>query len=92
MAPCLAGTQGATLNIGSEGTWVSAQVPSDHQERLPFCSSPPAPGPAPQHSLLLFQLVGGCELIKQLPIHLHEGLEHVVDQRYDGSWQGPRRG
>lgn len=43
--------------------------------------------PSPQHSLLLFQLVGGCEFIKQLPIHLHKGLEHVVDQRYDGSWQ-----
>lgn len=39
----------------------------------------------PQYSLLLLQLVGSCKLIEQLPIHLHESLEHIVDQRYDGS-------
>lgn len=55
-----------------------------------FLPSPPMPGP--QYSLLLLQLVGGCELIEQLPVHLHEGLEHIVDQRYNGSWQGQGRG
>jgi hypothetical protein len=48
--------------------------------------------PSLQCSLLLLQLVGGCELIEQLSIHLHEGLEHIVDQRYDGSWHSEGRG
>lgn len=36
------------------------------------------------HSLLLLHFVGGGEVIKQFAVHLHEGLQHVVDQRHDG--------
>lgn len=36
------------------------------------------------HSLLFLHFVGGSEVIKQLAVHLHEGLQHVVDQRHDG--------
>lgn len=35
-------------------------------------------------SLLFLHFVGGSEVIKQLAVHLHEGLQHVVDQRHDG--------
>lgn len=36
------------------------------------------------HSLLFLHFVGGSEVIKQLAVHLHEGLQHVVDQGHDG--------
>lgn len=73
--------------------WLASSLPPTVDSLLLFQSLPPGthccfsspPAPTPQDSLLLFQLVGGCELIKQLPIHLHEGLEHVVDQGHDGS-------
>lgn len=36
------------------------------------------------HLLLPFRLIADGELVEQLRVHLHEGLEHVVDQRDDG--------
>lgn len=45
----------------------------------------PSGQPPTQYSLLFLQLVGGCKLVEQLPIHLHESLEYVVDQRDNGS-------
>ena len=38
-----------------------------------------------QHTILLLSisLVGGREVIEEATVHLHEGLEHVVDQGDD---------
>lgn len=36
------------------------------------------------YSLLFLHFVGGSEVIKQLAVHLHEGLQDVVDERHDG--------
>lgn len=86
-----AGTQGETkLLITQDMGHPPRLLPTPRSQLLPaFSPLPPCPA---QHSLLLFKLVGGCELIKQLSIHLHERLEHIVDQRHDGSWQGPGKG
>ena len=35
------------------------------------------------NSLLPVRLVAGGEVVEQPRVHLHEGLEHVVDQRDD---------
>lgn len=34
--------------------------------------------------LLALSLVAGGEFVEQLGVHLHEGLEHVVDQCHNG--------
>lgn len=39
----------------------------------------------PIHLLLFLQLVGGGKVVKKLAIHLHEGLQDVVDERHDSS-------
>lgn len=74
----LADQMGCGVVLRLPPTTRSWLLPAFLPSLLPPCT-------APQHSLLLFQLIGGCELIKQLSVHLHEGLEHIVDQRYDGS-------
>ena len=40
------------------------------------------------YSLLFLHFVGGSEVIKQVAVHLHEGLQHIVDQRHDGPGEG----
>lgn len=45
---------------------------------------PVVSGDTKSDSLLFLHFVGGGEVIKQFAVHLHEGLQHVVDQRHDG--------
>jgi len=35
------------------------------------------------YSLLFLHFVGGSEIIKELAVHLHERLQHIVDKRDD---------
>lgn len=35
------------------------------------------------NSLLFLHFVGGCEFIKELAVHLHERLQHIVNKRDD---------
>lgn len=49
---------------------------------FPFSTHPPAA--TYSHLLLFLHLVGSRKFIKEFPVHLHEGLEDIVDQRNNG--------